>query len=242
MRFAIFGDIHSNLEALEVVLDDAEKQGCRAYLCLGDIVGYNANPAECLARVRGLGCAAIVKGNHDEYASSGTSLDSFNPLAQAAIRWSRAQLDAHAKAYLHQLPLVAQHDAVTLVHATLDDPGDWGYVLNQLDAAASFSQQRSALCFFGHTHVPRLYVQEGGVVAGYAYQEVQLEPDRRYFVNVGSVGQPRDGDPRAAYVVYDEGARTIRLRRVAYPLERTQQKILKAGLPPKLAERLAFGR
>ncbi len=240
MRIAIFGDIHANLEALEVVLADAREQGCTSYICLGDVVGYNANPRECLQIVQSLKCP-VVKGNHDDYASSDSSLESFNPLAEVAIQWTRDQLTPAEKAWLGALPLISKLRGFTVVHASLEDPGGWGYVLNQLDAAASFSKQTTKLCFFGHTHNPRAYIKDSSVV-GLPFEQLVVEPDKRYFVNVGSVGQPRDGDWRAAYVVFDEEKRMIRLRRLRYDLAKTQGKILAAGLPPRLADRLAYGK
>jgi predicted phosphodiesterase len=144
MRIAIFGDIHANLEALEVVLADAREQGCTSYICLGDVVGYNANPRECLQKIQSLKCP-VVKGNHDDYASSDSSLESFNPLAEVAIQWTRDQLTPDEKAWLGALPLISKLRGFTVVHASLEDPGGWGYVLNQLDAAASFSKQTTKL-------------------------------------------------------------------------------------------------
>jgi predicted phosphodiesterase len=240
MRFAIFGDIHANLEAFEAVLADTLDQGCTAYICLGDVVGYNANPRECLELVRSLKCP-VVKGNHDDYASSESSLESFNPLAEIAIQWTRDQLNTSEKRWLGGLPLVSEIHGFMIVHATLEDPGGWGYVLNQLDAAASFFKQTTQLCFFGHTHAPRAYIKDSSVV-GLPFDHLVVEPRKRYFINVGSVGQPRDGDWRAAYVVFDEEKRMIRLRRLAYDLQKTQEKILSSGLPPRLADRLAFGK
>jgi predicted phosphodiesterase len=240
MRIAIFGDIHANLEAFEVVLADAREQGCTSYICLGDVVGYNANPRECLEMVQALECP-VVKGNHDDYASSDSSLESFNPLAEVAIQWTRDQLTPSEKFSLGGLPYISKIRGFTVVHASLDDPAGWGYVLNQLDAAASFSRQTTDLCFFGHTHTPRAYIKDSSVV-GLPFEELLLEPGKKYFVNAGSVGQPRDGDWRAAYVVFDEEKRTIRLRRLRYDLAKTQGKILKAGLPHRLADRLAYGK
>jgi len=240
MRIAIFGDIHANLEAFEVVLADAREQGCTSYICLGDVVGYNANPRECLEMVQALGCP-VVKGNHDDYASTDSSLESFNPLAEVAIQWTRDQLTPSEKSWLGGLSYISKIREFTVVHASLDDPGGWGYVLNQLDAAASFSKQMTDLCFFGHTHTPRAYIKDSSVV-GLPFEQLLLEPGKKYFVNAGSVGQPRDGDWRAAYVVFDEEKRTIRLRRLRYDLAKTQGKILKAGLPPRLADRLAYGK
>jgi predicted phosphodiesterase len=240
MRIAIFGDIHANLEAFEVVLADAREQGCVSHICLGDVVGYNANPRECLEKVQSLKCP-VVKGNHDDYAASDSSLESFNPLAEVAIQWTRDQLAPAERFWLGRLPLISKIHGFTVVHASLEDPGAWGYVLNQLDAAASFSKQTTELCFFGHTHTPRAYIKDSSVV-GLPFDQLILEPGKRYFVNAGSVGQPRDGDWRAAYVVFDQGKRTIRLRRLRYDLAKTQAKIIAAGLPHRLADRLAFGK
>lgn len=240
MRSAIFGDIHANLEAFEVVLADARQQGCDSFICLGDVVGYNANPRECLEIVQSLECP-VVKGNHDSYVSSDHSLVTFNPLAEVAIQWTRDQLNSSEKRWLSNLPLIVEIRGFTVVHASLDEPGDWNYVLNQLDAAASFSKQTTELCFFGHTHSPRAYIKDSSIV-GVPFEQIIPERGKKYFVNPGSVGQPRDGDWRAAYVVFDEERRTINLRRLRYDLTRTQRKIVAAGLPPKLAERLALGK
>jgi predicted phosphodiesterase len=240
MRFAIFGDIHANLEAFEVVLADAKEQGCSRCICLGDVVGYNANPKECIELVQSLGCP-VVKGNHDDYASTTSSLDSFNPLAEAAIQWTREELSPKEKKWLLELPLITKVEDFTIVHATLDDPAGWGYVLNQLDAAASFSRQETQICFYGHTHAPRLYVRDNSVI-GLPLTTLRCEAEKKYFVNVGSVGQPRDGDWRAAYVVFDSMSKEIALRRLRYDITQTQEKILEAGLPFKLAERLLFGK
>jgi len=240
MRFAIFGDIHANLEAFEAVLADAKEHGCSSYVCLGDVVGYNASPNECMEIVQSLGCP-VVKGNHDEYASTSSPVDNFNPLAEAAILWTREKLNLKEKKWLFDLPLVTTAGDFTIVHATLDDPAGWGYVLNQLDAAASFSRQETQICFFGHTHAPRLYVRDNSVI-GLPLTTVRCESQKKYFVNVGSVGQPRDGDWRAAYAVFDSEVSEITLRRLRYDIVQTQEKILEAGLPFKLAERLQFGR
>jgi predicted phosphodiesterase len=240
MRSAIFGDIHANLEAFEVVLADAKEQGCESYICLGDVVGYNANPRECLEIVQSLRCP-VVKGNHDSYASSDESLVTFNPLAEMAIQWTRDQLNPNEKRWLSDLPLIVHLRGFTVVHASLDEPGEWNYVLNQLDAAASFSRQSTELCFFGHTHTPRAYIKDSSIV-GLPFDRLIPEHGKKYFVNPGSVGQPRDGDWRAAYIVFDEETRTINLRRLQYDLIKTQRKIVAAGLPPKLAERLALGK
>ena len=240
MKFAILGDIHANLDALEAVLADADARGATHHVCIGDVVGYNANPHECVARIQGLECP-VVKGNHDEEASADTEIVGLNPLAQAALLWTRENLDDDDKRWLRELRLVRQVRDFTVVHATLDTPGSWAYVLNKFDAMASFSYQFTQVCFFGHTHVPRVYVKGLSVTMETAEQTV-IEPGRKYFINVGSVGQPRDGDWRAAYVLYDMEAGEATLHRVEYDIASAQRKILDAGLPPQLAERLSIGK
>ncbi|MCB1209829.1 MAG: metallophosphoesterase family protein [Verrucomicrobiales bacterium] len=240
MKFAIFGDIHANLEALQAVLQDAGDQGCASFVCLGDIVGYAANPSECLEIVRQMNCPA-VRGNHDEGAACNSSLDELNPLAQAALLWTRSQLTREQRDWLQDLRLVRQVRDFTVVHATLDSPGAWGYVTNRFDAMASFSYQFTQVCFYGHTHVPRIFEKDDSVRAG-RVTDVQFQRGVKYFVNVGSVGQPRDGDWRASYAIYDVQNQTVAIRRVEYDIETAQKKILDAGLPPLLAERLSLGK
>jgi predicted phosphodiesterase len=240
MRFAIFSDIHANLEALEAVLADAHQRKCTHFVCLGDVVGYNANPTECLERVRELGCPT-VKGNHDEQASISNSSTDFNELAERAIKWTRDKLTEKDKQWLRDLPFQKQVRDFTIVHATLDTPAQWGYVFNNLDAAASFTYQRTTVCFFGHTHVPMVFVRDDGVRREIV-DHVRIEPARKYFINVGSVGQPRDGNWRAAYCVYDIENNLVQQLRVKYDLATAQKKVNEAGLPRMLAERLAMGR
>lgn len=240
MKFAIFGDIHANLEALNAVLKDAAEHDCTHYVCIGDIVGYNANPHECLQIVRELDCP-VVKGNHDEEASLDTDLVGLNPLAEQSMRWTRDHLDDDDKAYLRDLKMVRQVRDFTVVHATLDTPSGWGYVTNKFDAMASFSYQYTPVCFFGHTHTPVAYVKSSTVsVERAAVLEVEL--GKKYFVNVGSVGQPRDGDPRPSYCIFDHGAGRIVNRRIEYDRETAQKKIRDAGLPEMLADRLDVGK
>lgn len=240
MKFAIFADVHANLQALEAVLADSQQQGCSGFVCLGDIVGYGGDPVECLESVRSLGCP-VVRGNHDEGAADESSLEDLNPLAEAALLWTRKQLSADHKQWLRELKLVRQVRDFTIVHATLDSPGAWGYVTNRFDAMASLSYQFTPLCFYGHTHVPRVFEKADTVRAGRGL-DVTLERGVKYFINVGSVGQPRDGDWRASYAVYDSQAQTVNIRRVEYDLEAAQRRILDAGLPHLLADRLSFGK
>lgn len=240
MRFAILGDIHANLEALTAVLEDAKRQGIDRYVCVGDIVGYNANPKECLDIVRELEMFC-VKGNHDEYCSIEGELEGFNPHAALAIEWTRDQLSEEDRAWLRDLKYVRMVMGFTIVHATLDAPQRWGYVFDKLAAAAHFTYQNTRICFAGHTHVPMAFVRDFEIRGG-TYSKFKVEPGKKYLINVGSVGQPRDGNPDAAYVIYDTTTGTIELRRVPYNIAMTQKKILDAGLPRRLADRLAVGR
>ncbi len=240
MKYAILGDIHGNLEALNAVLEDAKKQRVTHFVCLGDLVGYNANPVECLEAVQNLNCP-IVRGNHDHYCAVDENLDGFHPLAADVVDWTRKQLSADQRAFLRSLRYVARVETFTIVHATLDTPEMWGYVFDKLEAEASFNYQTTSLCFFGHTHVPLAFEKSDRVRAG-LYSKIKLTLGKKYFINAGSVGQPRDGDPRAAYLTFDLVSNEIELHRVPYDFRITQQKILEAGLPNRVAARLAVGR
>ncbi|MEM1158195.1 MAG: metallophosphoesterase family protein [Verrucomicrobiota bacterium] len=238
MRFGIFGDIHSNQEALEAVLDDMQAQRVTHTVCIGDIVGYNANPAECLELVRSLGCP-VVKGNHDEEASEDRPIDHFNPLAFESMTYSRKQLSEDQKKYLRSLLMQKTIHDFTVVHSSLDGPARWIYVFALTEAQNSFVYQRTQVCFYGHTHVPTAYILEDGGVQECFYKRLVIQENKQYYINVGSVGQPRDGDWRAAYAIYDTEENTVDLRRVPYDINLAQQKIIEAGLPERLAERLA---
>ena len=240
MRFAVIADIHGNLEALQTVLQDIKEQGCTHHVCLGDVVGYGANPKECLDIVREMGMPC-VKGNHDEYCSSEDALEGFNPHAAEAVHWTRRQLSAEDKAWLRDLKYSRMVNNFTIVHATLDAPHRWGYVFDKLAAATSFTYQNTGVCFFGHTHVPVAFMRDT-VVRGGTYSKFKVDAAKKYFVNVGAVGQPRDNNPKAAYVVYDMLEGTMELRRLDYNIAGAQAKIRAAGLPERLAERLEYGR
>ena len=240
MRFAILSDLHANLEATEAVLADAREHDCTHFICLGDVVGYNANPHECIEIVQKMECP-VVKGNHDEQATLTESSRGFNALAEAAINWTRAHLTNEDKEWLRALPLTQQVHDFTIVHATLDAPEQWGYVFNSLDAVASFAYQETTVCFFGHTHVAGAFVRDDGV-RKMKVDRLPIEETKKYFINVGSVGQPRDGDWRAAYCIFHVEKNVVEQRRVKYDLATVQKKIIQAGLPHLLADRLELGR
>jgi diadenosine tetraphosphatase ApaH/serine/threonine PP2A family protein phosphatase len=228
------------LEALQVVLADIKEQKCTHVVCLGDVVGYGANPKECLDIIRGMNIP-VVKGNHDEYIGVDVNPDGFNDAAAEAVTWSRAQLTEDDRKWLRELKYFRLVANFSIVHATLDAPQRWGYVFEKLEAAASFTYQNTQVCFFGHTHVPVAFIRDTGVRGG-TYSKFRVEAGKKYFVNVGSVGQPRDGNPKSAYVIYDLVQQTIELRRLDYPIAEAQRKIRAAGLPERLAERLASGK
>ena len=242
MKFAILGDIHGNLEALQTVLADAAQEQVTHFVSVGDIVGYGPNPRECLDIVRDQLKCPCVKGNHDELASQNASTLSFNQLAAEAINWTRIQLTEDDKAWLRDLRYVRLVEDFTLVHSTLDMPNRWGYVFDRLAAASSMSYQSTSVCFFGHTHVPLAFIREGGVRTERDWNSIEIKPGCKYFINVGSVGQPRDGNPKTAYTIFEPGAHTITLKRLDYDIAEVQRKIHAAGLPEKLAQRLALGK
>lgn len=239
-KFAILGDIHANLEALNAVVEDARGKGVTDFVCVGDVVGYSASPSECIRVVRELGCVT-VRGNHDHYCSYNESLDDFQPLAASVIAWTRRQLSDEDARWLFELPLYRACSGFMLVHSTLDAPERWGYVFDTLAAEANFNYQTTGLCFHGHTHVPMIYEKQREIL--------RVEPCKiraafgsKYFINVGSVGQPRDNDPRSVYALYCAKSREVEFVRVRYDVETAMEKNIKAGLPERLALRLAQGR
>ena len=241
--YAILGDIHANIDALNVVLDDARQQGATNFVSVGDVVGYNAAPAECIRIVRDELKCPVVRGNHDHYVSYlDTSLADFHPAAAQVVEWTRSQLSPEDMQWLHDLPLQKPIFGFMLVHSTLDMPDRWGYVFDNQQAEANFNYQRTPLCFHGHTHVPIIYEKRAEGVVHYEPVDFKVELGQRLFINVGSVGQPRDGDPRASYVIYDTGSRTVRFRRLEYDVAAAQARIREAGLPERLAARLEAGR
>lgn len=245
MLYAIISDVHANLEALEVVLADISARRPDAVLCLGDFIGYGPDPVACVERLRPLLRAAVL-GNHDVAAleTHDAVAAKFNPFAYEAVVWTRRQLTDAVRGYLDGLPRRATPDGFLCVHGSVRDPIE-EYIFDIETARASFEAAPFPWCLVGHTHMPAVFVQAGESIIGEPLlpdRPLRLLADRRYIINVGSVGQPRDGDPRAAYVVLDTEAQTADLVRLAYPIARTQEKMLGAGLPAMLAERLAYGR
>ncbi len=242
MIYGLISDIHGNLEALEAVL--AELAGVEAFLCLGDIVGYGADPVACLQRVRALPDLTCVAGNHDLAAVGHYDVRWFNPYAGQAILWTSRQLAPEHKAYLSSLPLASDVPEAVLVHGSLAEP--MAYVTSAAEAMQCFDEMPDGLCLIGHTHVAEYYRQRRETrfceqVSLWGGGRVALEPDLRYLVNPGAVGQPRDGNPAASFGIYDADAKTIEVRRVSYDIPGAQAKMRQAGLPEYLIVRLTAG-
>ena len=264
MKYAVLSDIHANLEALETVLRKCEELGITEFISLGDIVGYNADPKACLDRMRSLKVIASVKGNHDEYVSNNDEvMEGFNPHARASVLWTKTQLSPEDRAWLAALPMrqTIRGTNITVVHATLDSPDTWGYIFDEHHAADNFAYQFTQLCFCGHSHTPVVFCKkpvtlhsekpieempEWGSVANSdpstpAEVRFEVQPGFRYLINVGSVGQPRNRDPRASFAVYDTDEKCVIRYCLPYDISLTQQKIRNVSLPERNAARLATG-
>ena len=241
MRYGVFSDVHSNRPALEAVLAALQSERVDRLLCAGDLVGYAAEPAACVEQVRAA-AHAVVAGNHDWAVAGRFDAAWFHHDARAALAWTTDHLSAAAAQYLAGLPLTWQDESVTLAHGTLHEPEQFHYLLDADAAARSLALQTTPVAFVGHTHVPVAFaVDADGDVQCLRGPRVEVQRGRRYLVNVGSVGQPRDQDPRACYVVYDTARRLVEFTRVPYPVARTQAAIRAAGLPARCADRLARG-
>ena len=242
MRIGVVSDIHSNLDAFRTVLDHMGPVD--QVWCLGDTVGYGPEPNECVQTLAALPHLAVA-GNHDSAAIGRLGIEGFNPHAAAAARWTMDRLTNTSREYLSGLALKTESGEFTLAHGSPRDP-TWEYVLSASAAEASFRCFAGRFCLVGHTHVPSVFVrvESGEVSAHQIVDQVELEldqPGARFILNPGSVGQPRDQDPRAAYLIVDTDPPRASWHRVAYPIESTQRKMRRAGLPLPLIERLSVG-
>lgn len=237
MKYGIFSDVHSNLEALDAVLAALAREKVEKYLSLGDTIGYAANPNECMERIRQLPLVAVA-GNHDLAAIGHKILDCLQDAAREAVEWTAPQLTQENKAWIRTLPLVAQEEEAALVHGSLVEPEEFNYTLNLSDIAKNFALMQTPLCFVGHSHHP--WIMEEGAQS--AVRSITYQKEKKYLINAGSVGQPRDGDNRASFCIWDSGTKRIELKRVEYDIRAVQRKIRAAGLPERFAERLEVGQ
>jgi diadenosine tetraphosphatase ApaH/serine/threonine PP2A family protein phosphatase len=245
MRYLVISDIHANLEALQAVL--AEAVGFDHTLVLGDVIGYGADPNAVVDRLRQIEPVTFIRGNHDKVGTGLETVNGFNHLARQAIQWTAATLTDSNRSWVAALPRgpVQIDGLIEICHGSPFDEDV--YIFDELDVRQAFTSARRPLCLFGHTHVPAAFclaqsaLQSVGPPRGTRF-EIPLEAESRYLVNCGAVGQPRDGDARAAYGVVDTNARTVTVVRVEYDVPLAQAKILAAGLPEVLAQRLAIGR
>jgi predicted phosphodiesterase len=246
LQFLILSDLHGNAEATDAVLRRVRRKRFDAYLVLGDLVGYGAGPNQVVEAVRNLDRPAhLVRGNHDKVVAGIERGENFNHAALAAARWTAEHLKPGNLRFVRELPRgpVDLPEGLTICHGSPLDEDQ--YVFSIFEAWDIFSSYPADVIFFGHTHVPSMFVMRGretrvALLHG-ATGTIRIQPGERYLINPGSVGQPRDRDPRAAYMTYDTRTRTVRWYRVQYPVERAQQRILKRGLPKVLADRLALG-
>lgn len=241
MRYGIFSDVHSNLPALEAVLNSYAQEQIDRYVCIGDIVGYAANPKECIAKIKALN-SIWVAGNHDWASADLLSTRNFNSLAQEAVEWTKAQLSWEEKRFLSLSELVFNHNDFILVHGTLDNAEDFNYLYDQMDAQVTFELMTNQVCFVGHTHIAGIFVMKDSRISYLQQYPLQVDPQNKYIVNVGSVGQPRDRNHRAGYCIFDTKSQTIEIKRIDYDIKEAQNRIIAAGLPAFLAERLSWGR
>ena len=245
MRYLIFSDIHGNLEALNALLKFAAKRRIDHFVCLGDLVGYGASPNECIQKIRSLRPLSMIRGNHDKAVMGLDSIETFNPVAAAAIYWTTKKILKKNAEFLTHLPKGPQivDDTFAICHGAPFDE-DY-YIFGEFDAAEAFDYLKLPICFFGHTHFPFVYAKRDMAVDGTFLEgnsnEVKLEKDVTYLINPGSVGQPRDRNPRTSFAIYDTDARFIKFFRIDYDIDDAKAKILASALPPALAERLSLG-
>lgn len=247
MRYLILSDIHANIDALDAVLEAAPADNWDRVIVLGDLVGYGAQPAAVIDRVRALNPLATIRGNHDKAACGLEDGSSFNYVARLAAQWTYEALSPEHREYLRVLPKgpVTIDETIEICHGAPFDEDH--YIFDAQDASHGLDCATRRLCLFGHTHLPVVFRRnpstfDGFLPDGPTESRIDIEPAFNYLINVGSVGQPRDGDPRAAFGIYDSSGPSLVIRRVEYSIQAAQRRILDAGLPPSLANRLGIGR
>lgn len=240
MKIAVISDIHSNLQALEVCIGYIESLDNIDYIAvLGDIVGYGPNPSECISLVKEKAAFSIL-GNHDSAAAGLSDITYFNYAAKEAVNWTVGKLKSDEINYLRELPYTVSRDDLLFVHSSPGDPEAWLYVLYSDDVTGEFQSFSEKICFIGHSHIPGIYGENGTVP--HTDGPVELNSDEDYIINVGSVGQPRDGDPRSSFGIYDGDAGNIEIIRLEYDRDSVRRAIIDSGLPEYLGDRLISGR
>jgi predicted phosphodiesterase len=242
MRYAFFSDVHANFEALQAVILDFRKEKIDRIFFLGDAVGYGPNPNECVELIDQIAEVKLM-GNHDYAALGLMETDYFNQYATESIDWTKHSLQEKTIEIMSDFEITSELDNIFMAHSSPKEPDRWHYILDIDDVKENFSFFKHQICLVGHTHRPFIVSlnQEGNCIISHK-QEEKIYPNRRYLINIGSVGQPRDGDPRSAYLIYDMEKKLVKCKRVAYDLSHTQKRMAENGLPEYLIERLAVGR
>ncbi|MFA6320868.1 MAG: metallophosphoesterase family protein [Candidatus Omnitrophota bacterium] len=241
MRYGLIADIHSNVEALDAVLAEMKKERISEYVSLGDVVGYGANPKECIEKVKALNPSVLIAGNHEWGVLGMLELSYFNEQAAAAIEWTENVISGSDAEYMKTFKLSESADDMTFVHGSLEEPKEFFYIFDANDTDKTFRMLKTKICFVGHSHVPGIFAFDGKRPSRVKGAGAKLEDGKNYVINIGSVGQPRDGDPRASFAIYDKRAGTVEIKRVGYDIRTARNKIIAAGLPANLASRLAEG-
>ena len=240
MRYAFIADIHGNFDALQAVMEDMRAQQPDHVFCLGDIVGYGAEPAECIKFMRENSILCIA-GNHDFAVTGAVSTDYFNPIATASVEWTRQALSNEDIQFLSRLPLEFKDDVFMLTHGAPAVPGAFEYIITMEDAARGFASLDRPISFQAHSHVPITFILSNGYASLVPSRIFTIDDGCPAMINVGSVGQPRDAEPAACYALFDASARSVSIRRIPYDIDRAAGKILRAGLPESNAYRLFLG-
>jgi len=241
MRYGIFSDIHANLEALQAVLLAMKNEHIDQYVCLGDIVGYGANPLECVYLIKNLS-AICVAGNHDWAVAGIINTNCFNYCAACAVVWTQNEMPDKEKNFLKNLSLVYANSDFSCTHSSLFEAKAFPYMYDLKTSLKTFSKMHNSICFIGHTHIPQIFCLEEGEVWIKSDLNIKLSKNVKYICNIGSVGQPRDGNPQSAYCIYDTKKKLVEIKRISYNIPQAEYKIRKAELPVFFAKRLVQGR
>jgi len=242
MKIGLIADIHANFDALITVLDALSAEQVDKIICLGDLVGYGPDPMECISIISD-SAETVLAGNHDYAAVGLLPIDNFNPDAKTAMEWTQNQLDQPAKDYLKSLPIEMKNGNILAIHATPEAPEKFLYIMKEMDIKTNLDLLELPICLVGHSHVPGIFVKDAtGDLFVHHEPELTFQEGCKYLINIGSVGQPRDGNPNAAFAVLDQDAGTYALKRIPYDVENVQRKMAEKKLPGSLIDRLAFGR